>query len=118
ILITALRRPAPALTRPVTALVPAEPVSAAPDQAPVPSIAGPGSGPVPSVSLVIGFDDSEPARRALTWGADLLRSRPGTLHVIYADHVVIDSTLSGFGRREMDEARDEKAASVAGAAEA
>jgi nucleotide-binding universal stress UspA family protein len=68
------------------------------------------------VTLVVGFDDSEPARRALTWGTDLLRSRPGELHVIYADHVVIDSTLSGFGRREMDEDRDEKAASVAEAA--
>ena len=116
ILITALRRPAPALTHPVTPLVPAEPVSAAPDQAPVPSIAGAGSGPVPSVSLVIGFDDSEPARRALTWGADLLRSRPGTLHIIYADHPLFDSDLSGFGRAEMDSGRDEKAAKVAEAA--
>jgi nucleotide-binding universal stress UspA family protein len=70
------------------------------------------------VTLVVGFDDSEPARRALTWGADLLRSRPGELHVIYADHVIIDSTLSGFGRREMDETRDEKATSVAEGARA
>jgi nucleotide-binding universal stress UspA family protein len=66
--------------------------------------------------LVVGFDDSAPARRALSWGADLLRARPGTLHVVYADHPLIDSDLSGFGRPEMDEARDDKAAVVAQAA--
>ena len=42
--------------------------------------------------------------------------RPGALHVVYADHVLIDSDLAGFGRAEMDEDRDEKAASVAEAA--
>jgi nucleotide-binding universal stress UspA family protein len=111
ILITALRRPAPALTEPVTPLVrpdmplvPAESVSAVPGQAAEP------------VTLVVGFDDSEPARRALTWGADLLRTRPGALHVVYADHPLIDSDLSGFGRAEMDSDRDEKAARVAAAA--
>jgi hypothetical protein len=31
------------------------------------------------MTLVVGFDNSTPARRALTWGADLLRSRRGTL---------------------------------------
>ena len=66
--------------------------------------------------LVVGFDDSEPARRALIWGADLLRARPGTLHVVYADHVLIDSDLSGFAHSEMEDARDEKAAGVAEAA--
>ncbi len=121
ILVMALRRSAPALTEPVTPLVPAdiplvpaEPVSARPGHAPVSGIPGPG--PARSVTLVVGFDDSEPARRALIWGADLLRTRPGALHVIYADHVLIDSDLAGFGRTEMDEDRDEKAASVAEAA--
>ena len=71
---------------------------------------------VEPITLVVGFDDSAPARRALTWGADLLRARPGTLHVVYADHPLIDSDLSGFGRPEMDEARDDKAAAVAQAA--
>ena len=68
------------------------------------------------IALVVGFDDSAPARRALTWAADMLRARPGTLHVVYADHPLIDSDLSGFGRPEMDEARDDKAAAVAQAA--
>jgi nucleotide-binding universal stress UspA family protein len=114
ILLTALRRPAPALTQPVIPpLGLAEPVSAGPRHA-VPGI--PGTGGTRSVTLVVGFDNSEPARRALIWGADLLRTRPGALHVIYADHVLIDSDLSGFGREEMDKTRDEKATSVAGAA--
>ena len=115
ILVTALRRPAPALTEPVMPPpVPAEQVSARPGHAPAPGIPDPRA--AQSVTLVVGFDDSEPARRALIWGADLLRTRPGALHVIYADHVLIDSDLSGFGRTEMDENRDEKAASVAEAA--
>ena len=105
ILVTALRRPAPALTGPVMPpYVLAEPVSARPGHAPVPGIPDPRA--AQPVTLVVGFDDSEPARRALIWGADLLRSRPGALHVIYADHALIDSDLSGFGRTEMDEDRD------------
>jgi nucleotide-binding universal stress UspA family protein len=110
-LITALRRPAPTPTERVTPRVPAEPVSAVSGPVPVPGISG--SGPAQPISLIVGFDDSEPARRALTWGADLLRTRPGALHVIYADHELIDSDLAGFGRTEMDEDRDEKAARVA-----
>jgi nucleotide-binding universal stress UspA family protein len=73
-------------------------------------------GAVEPITLVVGFDNSAPARRALTWSADLLRARPGTLNVIYADHPLLDSDLTGFGRGEMDEARDEKAADVARAA--
>ncbi len=114
ILITVLRRPAPALTGPVMPPVLAEPVSALPGQAPGSGMPGLRAGQ--PITLVVGFDDSEPARRALIWGADLLRVRPGALHVIYADHVLIDSDLSGFGRTEMDEDRDEKAAGVAEAA--
>jgi nucleotide-binding universal stress UspA family protein len=100
ILVTTLRRPRPALTGPVMPPPVAAPVLATTRAA-------------QSVTLVVGFDGSEPARRALIWGADLIRTRPGTLHVVYADHVLIDSDLSGFGRAEMDESRDEKAASVA-----
>jgi nucleotide-binding universal stress UspA family protein len=95
ILVTALRRAGPALTEPV-----------------MPS-GVPGPGVAHSVTLIVGFDDSEPARRALVWGADLIRTRPGALHVIYADHVLIDSDLSGFARAEMEETRDEKAARAA-----
>ncbi len=115
LLLTALRRPALALAGPVTATPGlAGPVSALPGQAAVPVIGD--SRAAGAVTLVVGFDDSEPARRALSWGADILRTRPGVLHVIYADHVLIDSDLSGFGRTEMDEGRDTKAAGVAEAA--
>jgi nucleotide-binding universal stress UspA family protein len=126
--VTALRRSALALTEPVAPPVLAEPVSVLAEPVSVPAepvSAGPGrdsgpgssdSGPVQPITLVVGFDDSEPAQRALSWGADLLRKRPGVLHVIYADHVLIDSDLTGLGRAEMDEDRDEKAARVAEAA--
>ena len=85
-----------------------------PAYAPVPGIAQPGA--AQPISLVVGFDNSEPARRALGWGADLLRARPGTLHVVYADHPLIDSDLSGFAHTEMEDTRDQKAAGVAEAA--
>jgi Universal stress protein family len=107
ILVTARLRPAAA----GAVIPPAVPAQAVPAQAvpPAPGAAAP-------VALVVGFDDSEPARRALIWSADLLRTRPGALHVVYADHVLIDSDLSGFARAEMDEARDAKAAAMARAA--
>jgi nucleotide-binding universal stress UspA family protein len=115
ILVTALRRPAPILAEAVVPpLVPAEPGPALPDRGPVLSTPAPGAG-LP-ITLIVGFDNSEPARRALSWGADLLKARPGTLHVIYADHALIGSDLSGFAHTEMEDARDEKAAGVAEAA--
>jgi hypothetical protein len=99
--ITAVRSPARAkhAGRAAAPVAPAGPVPGTADRAPV--------------SLVVGFDDSEPAQRALTWSADLLRTRSGVLHVVYADHELVDSDLSGFGRAEMDQDRDEKAAGVA-----
>jgi nucleotide-binding universal stress UspA family protein len=90
--------------------------------------------------LVVGFDNSEPSRRALGWAARQLAPRldtvpatgptslsttgptfpssapPTTLHVVYSDHRVIDSDLSGFGYAEMEAARDAEAARVAAAA--
>jgi nucleotide-binding universal stress UspA family protein len=78
--------------------------------------------------LVVGFDNSEPARRALGWAARQLTPRldflpttlpaapPTTLHVVYSDHRAIDSDLSGFGHAEMEENRDAQAATVAAAA--
>ncbi len=112
ILVTALRRSGRGLSGTVTPpVVLAEPVSARPGHAPVPDVPEPRT--AQSIDLVVGFDDSEPARRALSWGADLIRTRPGTLHVIYADHVLVDSDLSGFAHAEMEGTRDEKAARVA-----
>ena len=107
---TMLRRTAPAQAEPsASPLVPAE--SGAAPMSRIPDSLG-----AQNVNLIIGFDDSEPARRALTWGTDLLKSRAGTLRVVYSDHVLIDSDLTGFGRPEMDDAREQKAASVGRAA--
>ena len=119
--VTALRRRVPARTGPVVPpVVLAGPGPALPDRTFVPGSpdAGPAQPALPAlpVTLVVGFDNSEPARRALIWGADLLRARSGILHVVYADHVLIDSDLSGFAHSEMEDDRDEKAASVAAAA--
>ena len=121
IVVTALRRPVRAETESAAApLTLAEPVPVLPAVPTVPAVPSVpsvfGGGPAQPVTLVVGFDDSETARRALTWGTDLLRNRPGTLHVVYADHVLIDSDLSGFAHAEMEQARDDKAASVAKAA--
>ena len=119
--VTTLRGRARALTEPVVPpAVPAGPGRALPNRALVPGSADVGTAqpaqPALPVTLVVGFDNSEPARRALIWGADLLRARPGTLHVVYADHVLIDSDLPGFAHSEMEDARDEKATGVAEAA--
>ena len=98
-------------------VVPAGPGPTLPNRALVPGSPDVGTAqPALPVILVVGFDNSEPSRRALIWGADLLSARPGTLHVVYADHVLIDSDLSGFAHSEMEDARDEKAACVAEAA--
>ena len=116
--VTTLRRPAPALTGPVLApAVPVGPGPTLPDGTLGPGFPAAGAAqPARPVTLVVGFDDSEPARRALGWGADLLRARPGTLRVVYSDHVLVDSDLSGFAHSEMEDTRDQKAAGVAAAA--
>jgi len=66
--------------------------------------------------IVVGFDNSAPARRALGEAARLAAARSASLRVVYADHVVIDSDLSGFGHAEMEAARDRDAAAAAKAA--
>jgi nucleotide-binding universal stress UspA family protein len=118
IAVTTLRHPAPAPAGPIPPPAPAGPPTAQPSHPAVP-VCVPGV-PEPAVpqplTVITGFDDSEPARRALIWAADLLRVRPGALYVIYADHPLIDSDLTGFGRTEMDQERDGKAATIAAAA--
>jgi nucleotide-binding universal stress UspA family protein len=66
--------------------------------------------------IVVGFDNSAPARRALSEAARLAAARSASLRVVYADHAVIDSDLSGFGHAEMEAARDRNAADAAKAA--
>ena len=131
-LVVALRRPAP--TRLVSLARPGVPVlagavtngplrgglHAAPVPAstvPEPAWTVPGEAvPAPPVSLVVGFDNSEPARRALSWAVRQAAAHPTVLRVVYADHVVVNSDLSGFAHAEMATAQDQEAAEIAGAA--
>jgi len=84
--------------------------------APVPQHFGTDPAAADVAGFVVGFDNSEPARRALGQAARLPGARHGVLHVVYADHAIIDSDLSGFGHAEMEAARDAEAAAVAAAA--
>ncbi|WP_157436202.1 universal stress protein [Actinospica robiniae] len=68
--------------------------------------------------VVVGFDDSEPSRRALAQAARLATARHEPLHVVYADHVVLDSDLAGYAHAEIETARDETAEAIAAAATA
>lgn len=83
-----------------------------------PGMAGPAGlvAPLNTGSLVVGFDNSEPARRALSWTAGLAAERGASVHVVFADHQVLDSDLSGVAHAEMEAEHDQEATAVAGAA--
>jgi len=53
-----------------------------------------GTSPVAPVVLVVGFDGSEPAKRALDAAAELLRGREGRLEVVYVAQDPAASTSS------------------------
>ena len=114
ILITTLRRPAPALTEPVVPPVLAEPVSAGPGHASVPGIPEPGA--VQPITLVVGFDDSEPARRALIWGADLLGPAPAPCTSSTPTTRSSTATCPDSAAPRWTRTRDDKAAGAAEAA--
>lgn len=67
-------------------------------------------------TIVVGFDNSGPARRALTWAAHLAAIRPVSLRVVYADRGVLDTDLSGFAHAEMTATRDQESAAIEQAA--
>ena len=105
--------PPPFLSRPFRPARPDLAGGAAPD----PGRTVPGEAvPAPPVSLVVGFDNSEPARRALSWTVRQAAARRAALRIVYADHVIVNSDLSGFAYTEMATAQDQEAAEVAGAA--
>ncbi|MGH3403383.1 MAG: universal stress protein, partial [Streptosporangiaceae bacterium] len=78
--------------------------------------AEPAPDPLTATTIVIGFDNSGPARHALTWAAHLAATRSAALLVVYSDHVIVDSDLSGFARAEMDTTRDQEATAIEQAA--
>jgi nucleotide-binding universal stress UspA family protein len=53
-----------------------------------------GRSPADPVVVVVGFDGSEPAQRALDAAAGLLQGREGQLEVVYVAHVPASAALS------------------------
>jgi nucleotide-binding universal stress UspA family protein len=45
--------------------------------------------------VVVGYDGTEPAQRALQSAADMVRDRPGRLEVVYVAHVPSTAAFSG-----------------------
>ena len=115
--VTTLRRPAPVLPSPACRPWSRPVLARAAGRAHVPASPDarhPTGPPSPSRWSSASTIPTRPAGAGL--GRGLLRARPGTLHVVYADHLLIDSDLSGFAQSEMEDTRDEKAAGVAEAA--
>jgi nucleotide-binding universal stress UspA family protein len=54
----------------------------------------PETSPVPEAHLVVGFDDSPPAQRALDAAARLLSVRPGRITVVWVAHLTGTVELS------------------------
>ena len=54
----------------------------------------PETSPVPQAHLVVGFDDSPPAQRALDAAVRLLSARPGRMTVVWVAHVASAVELS------------------------
>jgi nucleotide-binding universal stress UspA family protein len=74
--------------------------------------AGAGDGPPAPLMLVVGFDGSEPAMRALDAARRLLRGRTGSIQVVYVSHLTSVAELSASAEREMEEASDDLAERV------
>jgi nucleotide-binding universal stress UspA family protein len=67
---------------------------------------------LPPTDLIVGYDGSEPAERALAWAQRLLESRPGTLHVVYVNPPHMATGMAGIGLVEALEAEDQVAADL------
>ena len=58
--------------------------------------------PATDLRLMIGFDGSAPAIRALDAAVNLLRGRPGRLHVVYVAHLPSMDALSPGAVAELE----------------
>src|SRR5580658_8634148 len=67
--------------------------------------------------VVVGYDGTEPAQRALEGAADLLRDRPGRIEVVYVAHLPSTVAFSGFAMAAAREAFDADELDLAGRAE-
>jgi nucleotide-binding universal stress UspA family protein len=69
------------------------------------------------VVLVVGYDGTEPAQRALDGAADLLRDRPGRIEVVYVAHIPSAVAFSGVGMAAVQQGFDDEALDLERAAE-
>jgi nucleotide-binding universal stress UspA family protein len=58
--------------------------------------------PATDLRLMVGFDGSPPAIRALDAAVNLLRGRPGRLHVVYVGHLPSMDALSPGAIAELE----------------
>lgn len=72
--------------------------------------------PPAAIDLVLGYDGSDPATRALEWAMRILAGRAGTLRIVHVTHSATGAGLSGLGYAEMMEAEDEVDTTVRDAA--
>jgi nucleotide-binding universal stress UspA family protein len=67
--------------------------------------------------LVVGYDGSEPAERALQTAAEMLEDSPGRLEVVYVAHVPASVALSALGVASVEESLDQEEHQLAGRVE-
>jgi nucleotide-binding universal stress UspA family protein len=63
--------------------------------------------PATDLRLVVGYDGSPPARRALDAAVNLLQGRTGRIHVVYVAHMASMAELSPGAVVELEESFDE-----------
>jgi nucleotide-binding universal stress UspA family protein len=63
--------------------------------------------PAADLRLVVGYDGSPPARRALDGAANLLRGRAGSIEVVYVAHVPSMVALSAMAVGEIETGFDD-----------
>lgn len=63
--------------------------------------------PAGDIRLIVGYDGSPPAIRALTTAVGLMRGRTGRIHVVYIAHMPAADALSADALAEMEVTFDE-----------
>jgi nucleotide-binding universal stress UspA family protein len=67
--------------------------------------------------LVVGYDGTEPAERALRTAAEMLDDSPGRMEVVYVAHVPASVALSAQGVAPVEESLDQEEHHLAGRVE-
>jgi nucleotide-binding universal stress UspA family protein len=63
--------------------------------------------PLPALHLVVGYDGSPPASRAIDAAVNLLRGRTGHIHLVYVAHLTSTVMMSAAAVGEMEVDFDE-----------